>query len=154
MRIDFIDPFVEAALDVLRNVLDAPVSRGRLSLEKGPAAKEGFVVGFGLMGDLEGTVLFDASENTVLKIAGHMNREEFDSVHSLVLDSVTELANMIIGRSVTILNDMGFSFRITPPMLCHGKELGICPKEIESLVVSVGTAYGDLMVNVSVREAA
>lgn len=151
MRVDYIDPFVESASEVLREILDVEVEKGSFTLERGALPKEGFAVSFGLVGDVEGTVLFDFSEKTAMKIAGRMNEGEFDTVQPLVMDSMAELANIIIGRSVTLLNNRGFDFRLTPPSMYWGKELKFCSFNMESLVIPVVTAYGNLTVSVALR---
>lgn len=154
MRFDFIEPFAGSVATVLNEVLSVTADRGDITLERGLTPKENFLVSFGLTGDFEGTVLFDASEDTVIRIASLLSGDEFDSVDPLVIDCVSELMNIIIGRSVTVLNDMGFTFRLTPPTVYQGSNIRILTKELESLVVPVKTPLGNLSVSVALKEAA
>ncbi|MEE9614746.1 MAG: chemotaxis protein CheX [Thermodesulfobacteriota bacterium] len=151
MRLEYIDPFVEGACSVLKETLDVPVEKGKLTLFSGLSPKQGIAVSFGLTGGVEGQILFDLSEEMALKIAGLMNDRKFDAMEPIVLDSIAELMNIIVGRSVTLLNEKGFNFYITPPTMYSGKDMKFWSVGIETLVVPVGTPYGDMVVNVALR---
>lgn len=149
MRLDYINPFVEAASSVLEEVLNEPVKEGRVSLSSGLTPKSEFAVCFGLTGDVKGEVLFDMDVETAIKITALMNDTTLDSMDPIVMDSIAELMNIIMGKSVTIINNKGFNFYFTPPMVFTGKELNISTLDIETLVVPVETKYGTLVVNVA-----
>ena len=59
MRVEYINPFVEAAFNVLREVLQADVRRGELYLKSTSMPVMGVAAIVGLAGDVEGRVLFD-----------------------------------------------------------------------------------------------
>lgn len=151
MRIEFINPFVEASLSVLGAVVGAPASRGEMTLETGLAQRECFSVSFGLTGDIEGMVLFDAKEQTAIDIAGAMNGRRFDAMEPLVLDSMAELVNMITGNSVAVLNERGFSFNLTPPSIIWGKDMKLLPVNLETLRVPIRCSKGDMTISISMR---
>lgn len=152
MRVEFIDLFVGAAVTVLKDVLGEPVEAGRVSLEMALSTKECFSVSFGLTGDVSGTVLFGVPEKTAMDIASIMNETEFASINEpIVLDSLAELMNMVAGRCVTLLNDRGFNFSLTPPAIFWSRELRICSTDVETLIVPISTDCGDLSVSVAIR---
>jgi chemotaxis protein CheX len=82
-----------------------------------------------------------------------MNNKSFNSVQPLVLDSIAELVNMIMGKALTILNDKGFNFRLTPPMVFTGNAVVQSTIHLETLVVPFTTDYGEFIINVAVRPA-
>lgn len=151
MRIEFITPFVQAALGVLGEVLESSVSKGDMVLETGLSQRESFSVSFGLSGDIEGMVLFDTSEQTAMEIAGVMNASRFEAMELLVLDSMAELMNMIIGNSVTLLNEMGFNCTLTPPTILWGKDMKLFPINLETLKVPLRSSKGDMTISISMR---
>lgn len=151
MRIEFISPFVEAALSVLGTILESPASKGEMTLETGLARRECFSVSFGLTGDIEGTVLFDTKEETAIEIAGAMNGCRFESMEPLVLDSMAELVNMIIGNSVALLNEKGFNFNLTPPSILWGRDMKMLPINLETLKVPLHSVKGDMTISISMR---
>ena len=77
MRVEYINPFVEAAYSILKDVLDDEVRRGELYLKATSMPTMGVAALVGLAGDVSGRVVFDMDMPTAIKIAGRMNREEF-----------------------------------------------------------------------------
>jgi len=151
MRFEFIAPFIDASITVLNDILAVSVTKGRTSLKEAMAPTACLSVSFGLTGDVEGTVLFDIPEKTAFEIAGAMNCVRFDSIEPMVLDTLAELMNMIVGRSVTLLNERGFMFNLTPPTIFSGNNIKFYSTEIEALEVPVSTAHGDFVISVAMR---
>jgi CheY-specific phosphatase CheX len=73
------------------------VTKGRTSLKEGWFPAACLSVSFAY-GDVEGTVLFDIPEKTAFEIAA-MNSAPFHSIEPMVLDTLAELMNMIVGRA-------------------------------------------------------
>ncbi len=152
MRVEYINPFVEAAYSILKEVLDDEVRRGELYLKATSMPTMGVAALVGLAGDVSGRVVFDMDMPTAIKIAGRMNREEFTVFDDMAKATITELANMITAQAVTKLYDLGFRFDLTPPALFSGQNLEISDHNVEALIVPIETNYGCLEVNVAIRE--
>ncbi len=152
MRVEYINPFVEAAYNILKEVLDDEVRRGELYLKATSMPTMGVAALVGLAGDVSGRVVFDMDMPTAIKIAGRMNREEFTVFDDMAKATITELANMITAQAVTKLYDLGFRFDLTPPALFSGQNLEISDHNVEALIVPIETNYGCLEVNVAIRE--
>ncbi|MCQ2595032.1 MAG: chemotaxis protein CheX [Treponemataceae bacterium] len=152
MRVEYINPFVEAAYNILSEVLAEDVKRGDLYLKSTSMPVMGVAAFVGLAGDVEGRVLFDMSMDTALKVASKMNMEELTEFDELVKATITEVANMITGQAVTKLHDLGFKFDLTPPSLFTGEKMEISDHEVEALIVPMLTEQGKIEVNVAVRE--
>jgi chemotaxis protein CheX len=155
MRVEYINPFVEAAFNVLKEVLDTDVKRGDLYLKSTTMSIMGVAALVGLAGDVEGRVLFDMTKDTALNIAGAMNGEKFTQLDELAKATIQELANMITAQAVTKLHDLGFKFDLTPPALFSGENMEISNHEVEALIVpmDLGSA-GKVEINVAIREKA
>jgi chemotaxis protein CheX len=154
MRVEYINPFVEAAFNVLNEVLiNANVKRGELYLKSTTMSIMGVATLVGLAGDVEGRVLFDMTKETALNIAGAMNGEQFTVLDELAKATITELANMVTAQAVTKLHDLGFKFDLTPPALFSGENMEISNREVEALIVPMELgSYGKIEINVAVRE--
>jgi chemotaxis protein CheX len=153
MRVEYINPFVEAAFNVLKEVLSTDVKRGDLYLKSTTMSIMGVAALVGLAGDVEGRVLFDMTKTTALNIAGAMNGEEFSVLDDLAKATITELANMITAQAVTKLHDVGFKFDLTPPALFTGENMEISNREVEALIVPMELgATGKIEINVAIRE--
>ena len=77
MRVEYINPFVETAYSILKEVLGGEVRRGDLYLKSTSMPVMGVAALVGLAGDVEGRVIFDMNggdETTAreaLRLASH-----------------------------------------------------------------------------------
>ena len=155
MRVEYINPFVEATYSVLNEVLNGSVTRGELYLKESSMKIMGVAALVGLAGDVEGRVLFDMTRETALKVAGVMNGGEvFATLDEMAKATITELANMITAQAVTKLQEQGFKFDLTPPALFAGDNMEIANTlKVEALIVPMELGeLGKIEVNVVVRE--
>lgn len=154
MRVEYINPFVEAAFNVLKEVLGQEVQRGELYLKSTSQPVLGVAAIVGLAGDVEGRVLFDMSGETALAVASAMNGEELKEMDDLAKATITELANMITAQAVTKLQELGFQFDLTPPAIITGQNMEVSDSGVEALIVPVQLDQGKIEINVAVRERA
>ena len=152
MRVEYINPFVESAFNILKEVLDTDISRGELYLKATSMPVLGVAAIIGLTGDVEGRVLLDMSMETAISIASTMNAEEFDELDALGKATIAELANMITGQAVTKLHELGYAFDLSPPSLITGDNMVVTDSGVEALIVPLQLPQGKLEINVAVRE--
>ena len=152
MRVDYINPFVEAAFSVVEEVLSTKVERGKIYLKGETQAIMGLATIVGLAGGVEGRVILDMDIPTALKIASIMNGEELNEVDDLVKATLTELANVVTGVAVTELHEKGFRFDLTPPAVITGENMKVHDIGIEALVVPMTLPFGEIEVNVAIKE--
>jgi chemotaxis protein CheX len=156
MRVEYINPFVEATFNVLKEVLNIDIKRGDLKLKNTTMQIQGVAAMVGLAGDVEGRVLFDMTRETALFVAGVMNGETFTELDELAKATIQELANMITAQAVTKLGGLGFRFDLTPPTLFTGEHMEVSSNlKVEARVVPMELGdNGRLEVNVAIRERA
>ena len=154
MRVEYINPFVEAAFAILSEVLGVEVKRGELYLKADSQPLLGVTIIVGLTGDVNGRVLYDMSSKTALAIASTMNDEELKEFDALAKATIAELANMITARAITKLHDIGFNFEITPPAIIEGDNMQVSDPTAEALIVPVELPHGELEISVALREGA
>lgn len=152
MRVEYINPFVEAAFNVLKEVIGGELTRGELFLKASSQPVLGVTAIVGLTGQVEGRVLFDMSESTALAIASAMNNEEIKKLDELAKATITELANMVTAQAVTKLSEIGFTFDLTPPTIITGTNMEITNFQVEALIVPITMEHGKLEINVALRE--
>lgn len=156
MRVEYINPFVESAYNVLSEVLGVEIKRGDLFLKSTSMPVLGVAAVVGLAGDVEGRVLFDMTKETAINIASAM-LEGMDMEGPVELDdmgkaTITELANMITGQAVTKLHNLGFQFDLTPPAIFTGENMEVSDTGVEALIVPMELPQGKIEINVAVRE--
>lgn len=149
MRYDYVQPFVTAAQDILQEVLSGPIAAGRVQLSPAPRAGNGVTAIVGVTGEGEGRVLFEMSRPTALGIAAEMNDETIVELGTLAKDTLSELASMMTGRAISLLNDQGYQLRVSPPTLVAGDNVTISTAELETMMVPLETSHGELIVNVA-----
>lgn len=158
MRVEYINPFVESAYNVLKEVLQTEVTRGELYLKSTSSPVLGVAAIVGLAGDVEGRVLFDMNMDTAIKVAStmlqSMEMEPIAELNEMGRATITELANMITGQAVTKLHNLGFRFDLTPPAIITGQNMEIHSSNVEALIVPMELPMGKVEVNVAVRERA
>ena len=155
MRVEYINPFVESAFNVLKEVMDVDVKRGEIYLKSTSMSIQGVAALVGLAGGVEGRVLFDMTKETALYVAGAMNQETFTTFDELAKATIQELANMITAQAVTKLHDLGFKFDLTPPALFTGDNMEVSTNlgDVEALIVPMDLgSNGKIEVNVAIRE--
>ena len=151
MRMELIQPFINAADAVLAETLHSTAKIGDVSMDEEAYRRKGVAAMVQLTGDIEGRVIFDLAPKTAASIASQFAGTELPESDSLVREAVCELANQIIGNAVATLNDQGFHFRVHPPEL-HTSEHG--PKstaDTEALVLCFDTSRGSVFMNIALR---
>lgn len=152
MRVEYINPFVESALSVLKTTVSEEVKRGSPKLSTSINNIQGVAIIIGLAGQVSGRVVLDMSPETALNIASSMNQEKLTDFDELVSATLTELGNMITGNAVTKLHQLGFKFDLTPPALFMGENLKLTDSKVEALVVPLELKEGKLCINVAIKE--
>src|SRR5581483_9296559 len=112
MKMELIQPFINAADAVLAQGLKAPMAVGHLSMEEETYRRKGIAALVRLTGDIEGRIIFDLDPPTAAKVASGFAGMEVSETDDMVREAVCELANQVIGNAVATLNDQGFQFRV------------------------------------------
>ncbi len=152
MRVEYINPFVESAMQILSATVSKDLKRMDISLKPSLTPMMGVVIIVGLAGQVSGRLIIDMSRATALKVASAMNQEELKEFDELAFATLTELANMITGKAVTKLHELGFQFDLTPPALFTGDNIQISDNKIESLVVPIDMPQGKIEIIVGIKE--
>lgn len=151
MRMELIQPFINAADAVFAESLHAPTQIADLSMEEQTYRRKGVAALIAIKGDIEGRIILDLSPEVAVKIASHLAGGEVQESEQIVRETVCELANMVIGNSVTLLNDQGFRFKVFPPEI-HVNEEGLAgTQDTEAMVLSIETPCGPVFLNISMR---
>ena len=151
MKMELIQPFINAADAVLSQGLESPVTIENLSMEEEAYRRKGVAATIALTGEVEGRVIFDLASETAARIASRFAGNELPESDELVRETVCELANQVIGNAVSSLNDQGFRFRVHPPELHTSADGPRSTEDTEALVLSFDTSSGTVFVNIALR---
>jgi len=151
MRMELIQPFINAADAVLADSLQSPTSIGHLSMDEEAYRRKGVAARIAVSGDIEGRIIFDVDPKTAMRVASRFAGEELPESNDLICETVCELANQVIGNAVTTLNDQGFHFRVHPPEVHTSEHGDKSSEDTEALVMCIETGSGKVFMNVAMR---
>jgi chemotaxis protein CheX len=150
MKMELIQPFINAADAVLAEGLQSPTSIGSLSMEEEAYRRKGVAALIWVTGDIEGRVILDLDPQTAVRVASKFAGAELPESDALVRETVCELANQVIGNAITTLNDQGFHFRVHPPAF-HTSDGTRSSEDTEALVICFDTEAGSVFMNIALR---
>ncbi len=151
MKMELIQPFINAADAVLAQGLKSQVSIGNLSMEQEAYRRKGVAAVVALTGDIEGRIVFDLDPEAAVRVASCVAGAELPESDELVRETVCEVANQVTGNAVTTLNDQGFHFRVHPPILHTSEHVPTSTEDTEALVICFETASGSVFMNIALR---
>ena len=152
MKIDYIEPFVKAGIDVIATYLGHSLTRGPLSVRKTTFTTEDINIVAAVDGDVYGCAIYAMGIKTAINIAASMLGEEVEVMDELSWSAVTELGNIITGHATQLLYDAGLSCHMIPPTIMRGVNMEISTS-VAALVVPLYTPHGVFEINVAVDEA-
>ena len=151
MRMELIQPFINAADAVFAESLQGPTNIVDLEMDEDTYRRKGIAALIAIKGDIEGRVILDLSSEVAIKVATVLAGSEVEASEQVARETVCELANMVIGNSVTLLNDQGFHFKVFPPEI-HMDETGLAGSaDTEALVICVETPCGPIYLNIAMH---
>jgi len=151
MRMELIQPFINAADAVFAESLQGPTKIVDLEMDEDAYRRKGVAALIAIKGDIEGRVILDLSPEVAMKVATILAGTEMEASDQVVRETVCEMANMVIGNSVTLLNDQGFHFKVFPPEI-HMDETGLAGSaDTEALVICIETPCGNIHLNIAMH---
>ena len=151
MKMELIQPFINAADAVLSQGLSGKTKVGNLSMEENAYRRKGVAGMVALTGDIEGRIVLDLEPQTALRVASHYAGAELPESDGLVKETIFELANQVVGNAICALNDQGFHFRVHPPLLLTASEGDKTSEDVEALMICFETGLGNVFMNVALR---
>jgi chemotaxis protein CheX len=151
MKMELIQPFINAADAVLSQGLSTSTKVDHLSMEEEGYRRKGVAGMVALSGDIEGRIILDLEPQTAVRVASHYAGAELPESDALIKETIFELANQVVGNAVCALNDQGFHFRVHPPLLVTSEEKDKTSEDVEALMICFETSMGKVFMNVALR---
>jgi chemotaxis protein CheX len=138
MNVKYINPLMEATLDVLSTMAKTTGTPGRPGLKKTTEAL-GDVTGLiALTGgsDVHGSLAISFPSAVILTIHERMLGETHTNIDESIKDLVGEITNMITGGAKRRYEEAGLDFALTQPVIIMGRETPI-EHHIEGMTIMV-----------------
>ena len=153
MKAEFINPFLQAATQVLESELGSPPTRGNIGLQRSPYTSNDITAVVGVTGSVAGMVMISMAETTARGMVGVMMGQEFPEFDALAQSGIAEIGNVITGRAAVLLAEAGYPSNLAPPMLIIGRGTMLSTLDVQRLVIPLTTEFGAIEIQVALREA-
>jgi len=152
MNVKFLNPFIDAATEVISMETGVALQRGDLALEKSLYRTNDITVIIAMVGGVVGNVLYSLSFATGAALVSRMLGEKLEIFDALAQSGIAELGNVITGRASVKLAEAGFESTISPPAMVIGKDMMISTLDRPRLVVPFTSEYGPVIIHLALRE--
>jgi chemotaxis protein CheX len=154
MKVEFVNPFIQAAGEVLDSELGSETQRGTLRLQKTAFTTDEVTALVGVTGHVSGMVLYSMSEATAIGIVSRVMGQQLEEFDAIAQSGIGELGNVITGRAGVLLSEAGYASNITPPALVMGRGTMISTLDLNRLIFPLRTEVGQLEIQVVLKAAA
>ncbi|HEX2948516.1 MAG TPA: chemotaxis protein CheX [Armatimonadota bacterium] len=152
MRVEHINPFITAGIQVLEQFVGSGAEHGQLAVRTAVFTTQQISISVGVSGQLKGQVIYGMSQVTATKIASAMIGTQQVTFDEMAVSAISELGNIISGNATMHLVEAGIMCDITPPTVIRGINVEI-GTQIPALVIPLYTKCGRIDINVAVMEA-
>ncbi|KOA18583.1 chemotaxis protein CheY [Clostridium homopropionicum DSM 5847] len=148
----YFNVFKEAFLDNMNRLTKTVPKCLEEKVTKENHHSRGVSIVVGIIGKFSGSMILDASYETVENIAKHVLKRDIKSREE-ALAVMGEFSNIVSGNACSILNRKNkvFGFRVAPPSIFHGNSLNISRTIVESKEVVSETIFGQVYLNVGFK---
>ncbi|HET9908737.1 MAG TPA: chemotaxis protein CheX [Anaerolineales bacterium] len=152
MDAKLLNPFVQAAVEVLEVEVGATISRSNISLQKSALTSDDITVLINLIGDVYGVVMYGISMPTGLRMVSQIMGQEFAELNSLAQSGIAELGNVMSGKATVRFSEAGYHSNISTPTVLIGSGIQISTLDFPRIVVPLQTQFGLFTAHLALRE--
>lgn len=150
MDVRIINPFLSAAMHVLKTMAEIDAKPGKPFLKKDDVAIGDVSAIIGITGAAQGSMALIFTEQCIKGIASNLLGEVFIELNREVRDAVGELTNMICGDARRRLSEEGFVLQAGIPTIIGGKSHSIMHvADGPRIAVPFDTPHGSFMVEIA-----
>ena len=142
MRAEIINPFLQAASEVLESELGSPPQRGAIGLQRSAYTSDEVTAVVAVTGEVAGMVLFAMTESTARAMVSKMMGQDFPELDALAQSGIAEIG---------LLSEAGFASDLAPPMLIVGRGSMISTLDVQRLVIPMETEFGQIEIQVALK---
>jgi len=153
MKVEFANPFVQAAVQTFQKEIGVKLSRKDLKLKDSPVPSQDISIIIGVTGSVKGQVVLSLDENVALAVTKAMIPGKVPAeLRKLINSAVSELANIITGQASILLAGEHGKIDITPPAIITGPGLKMDFLHLQTICISFLSEIGTLELNIALTE--
>ena len=155
ITVDFVNPFLQAAITVFEQLLHTELRKGKLTIKESPFPSHNVAIIIGVKGDYDGVVVYSLSYDTGMKIVYSLNPGITPKqMREMYVDVLGEIANMVTGNAISLFAKKGKKVEITVPQVytdVASKKLKF--PAISTVAINLYSTYGLVEANVALLRA-
>ncbi len=152
LSVEWINPFIEAAEEIMDTVAMLKLKRGKLELRENSTVAYDVSGIIGITGEAVGSIALSFPKKTAIAAVSNFIGEEVLGIDSDTTDAIGELTNMVAGRAKKRFSERNIKLKISTPNVVVGKNHTIvAPKNTPSIVIPFESDAGELAIQVSLR---
>jgi len=152
MKVEYVNAFIKASTEVLNNFIAEKYSVGKPFIRQNPFPTKEIIIILGITGEIKGQAVFSMSVDVAKAIAsGMMMGMPVNEIDEMAKSALSELGNMIMGNSATLLFNKGVKIDITPPSLMKGTAIEISSAGMETMCVPLISSIGDVEFDIAMK---
>lgn len=151
MKLEFINPFVDAVNNLFTTMLGSSVKKGNIGVSKEHKAPYAITALIGLSGEYRGTVSLSFPEETALHMVNKMLMLDSSEVDATVIDGVGELVNIVAGSAKSkLIKTDGKPLDLSLPNVVKGEDYIIeYPSESQWIEVPFQSELGNFHMRIT-----
>ncbi|MDO4753394.1 MAG: chemotaxis protein CheX [Bacillota bacterium] len=152
MKAEIVNSFISAALKVVNSFSSNPFSVGRPFVRQSTYATNEIIIILGITGEIKGQACFSMSNDLAKSIASAMMMGmPVMEIDDMAKSALSELGNMIMGNSATLLFNNGIKTDITPPSLLTGTAMEVSSADMETICVPLNSGVGTIEFDIGIK---
>ncbi len=153
MKAEYINPFIKASKEVLEQMTHIKYNVGKPFVKSSPLQAGNVVIVIGITGEIKGQAMISIDLDIAIKIVSNMmGGMEVKELDEMSKSALSELGNMIMGNSATLLYNNGVKIDITPPTLMVGQGVSISTDQMQTICIPIENDDTRVELNIFVKE--
>ncbi len=153
MKAEYINPFIKASAEILKQTTQLDFTTGAPYLKSSPFGADDIVIMVGITGELRGQAVLTMSNDAARTIASAMMMGmPVDTIDEMATSALSELSNMIMGNSATLLFNEGLTVDITPPSMMIGSNIKISNSGMQTIGVPLVSDSCKMAIDIAIED--
>ncbi|MCL4693933.1 MAG: chemotaxis protein CheX [Candidatus Hydrogenedentes bacterium] len=154
MKVEHINPFIEAVYDLFQTMLEGKVSRGEIGVCAGSKNPRDIMAIIGMSGPTRGTVALSFPTTTALAMVGKLLGQNVTIIDETVSDGIAELVNIVAGSAkAKLVKDDETPMDLSLPTVVRGNNYSVeYPSQAVWLEVPFSSSLGAFSLRVTFEQ--
>lgn len=157
MDVRHINPFIIAAVNVIRQNTGLHVAKENIFVQKGKFIPSGTGMYLNITGGIDGRIVYEFSKGVAVKLSQKMVEQNIDMQLSaiefkkMLNAAILELGNQIAGKAITLLEENGVNCSISAPRFFIGQDMQLIHPHMRTIVLNLRTDAGPMSINIAMN---